>query len=301
MATTPTPGTQLTPIEGIRREIQRNVRSYITGQDQPGGGVPVANDGWFGPDSAAWVVQSDWSTLIGGVQSLIVQTLHPPTMAGVADHSNYKSDPFGRLHRTAHFIGVTTYGSAAEAERIVKVIRKVHDRVVGTTPDGTPYEANDPHNLAWVHCTEVDAFLRSFQRYGTRKISGHDADRYVAEMARVGEALGVIDAPRSVDELDERLRSYIPELYFGSQARETIRWLVFPPNSPAATGPYLVILGAAVNLLPPWARRKLWIPPAIPGVSDAMVAPAAKALIKTLDWVMEPPPEIERARERRSA
>ncbi len=291
---------QLTPIEGIRRELRRNIRSYITGRDERSSDVPAA-DGWFGPDSATWLIQSDWATLIGGVQSLIVQTLHPPTMAGFTDHSNYKSDPFGRVQRTANFIGVTTYGSAAEAERLVKVIRNVHERVVGTAPDGTPYSANDPHNLAWVHSTEVAGFLAGYRRYGAQPLSDHDADRYVSEMARVGEALGVIDAPQSVHELDERLESYLPELHCGAQARDALRWLLLAPNTRAAQGPFYIVLGAAVNLLPPWARKKLWLPPTIPYVSDAMVVPAAKALIKTFNWAMEPPEEIEDLRARRSA
>ena len=162
-------------------------------------------------------------------------------MAGVAEHSNFKDDPFGRIHRTANFVGVTTYGSAQDAERMVRTIRKIHKRVVGVTPDGVPYEANDPHNLAWVHCTEVDAFLRSYQRYGNVSISSAEADQYVEEMARVGEALGVVDAPRSVSELDARLRSYIPELKFNAQARESVRWLTFMPNAPAARAPYTAV------------------------------------------------------------
>lgn len=292
---------QLTPIEGIKREIQRSVRSYISGHAEPSVSKPRSDDGWFGPDSVTWLVQSDWSTLIGGIHAVLVQTLHPPTMAGVADHSNYKSDPFGRLHRTADFIGVTTYGSTKDAERMVKTIRKVHDRVVGTTPDGTPYSANDPHNLAWVHCTEVDAFLRSFQRYGQVRIPAAEADQYVDEMARVGEAMGVIDPPRSVAELDDRLLSYLPELRYSAQARDAVRFLLTAPQPPAAQAPYLVMFGAAVNLLPGWARRKLWLPPTIPYVSDAMVVPAAKAVIGTLDWAMEPPLEIQKLREQRAA
>lgn len=291
---------QLTPIQGIRRELQRTVAEYITGTTDVGNGREVASDSWFGPDSIAWLVQSDWSTVIGGVSSLLVQTLHPPTMAGVADHSNYKDDPFGRLHRTADFIGTTTFRSAAEAERMVRTIRKVHDRVTGTTPDGVPYEANDPHNLGWVHCTEVDGFLRGYMRYGKVSITHAEADQYVAEMARVGEALGVIEAPRTVAELKARLESYLPELHYGKQARESVRWLVFPPNKLGAQGPYAIILTAAINLLPSWARRKLWLPPRVPLVSDALVAPAAKALVGTLGWIMEPPPEIAEMRESRS-
>lgn len=286
----------LTPVQGIRRELQRTVRTYITGQSEAGGGVGPATDSWFGPNSVAWLVHSDWSTIIGGVESLLVQTLHPPTMSGVAQHSSYKEDPFGRLHRTANFVGTTTFGSAADADRMVKVIRKVHDRVVGITPAGDPYEANDPHNLAWVHCTEVDGFLRGYRRYGNTSLSNTEADQYVSEMARVGEALGVIDAPRSVSQLDARLRGYIPELEFDAQAREAVRWLMLPPNKPAAQAPYLVILGAAINLLPSWARRKLWLPPRIPLVGDALVAPAAKTLIGALDWIMEPPKEIAELR-----
>ena len=291
----------LSPVQGIRRELQRTVRTYITGQPEAGGGVGIADDGWFGPDSLTWLIQTDWSVIIGGVESLLVQTLHPPTMSGVAQHSAYKEDPFGRLHRTANFIGTTTFGSAAEAERMVETIRRVHNRVTGVTPSGEPYEANDPHNLAWVHCTEVDGFLRSYRRYGTVDITDAEADQYVSEMAKVGEALGVIDAPRSVAELNTRLESYIPELRYDAQAREAIRWLMLPPNKIGAQAPYMVILGAAINLLPNWARRKLWLPPRIPVVSDAVVAPAARTLTGALNWIMEPPEEIVELRERRGA
>lgn len=291
----------LTPVQGIRRELQRTVRHYLTGQSEVNGGVGPAADSWFGPDSITWLVHSDFAMVIGGVESLLVQTLHPPSMAGVADHSRYKEDPFGRLHRTGDFIGTTTFASSAEAERKVAQVRRVHNRVTGTTPDGQPYEANDPHNLAWVHCTEVDGFLRGYQRYGQVPISSADADQYVAEMARVGEALGVVDAPRNVAELQDRLESYFPELRYGAQAREAVRWLMFPPNKLAAQGPYAVILAAATNLLPGWARRKLWLPPKLPVVSDALVLPAAKTLVGALNWIMESPPELLEVRQRRSA
>lgn len=291
---------QLTPIEGIRRELQRSVRTYITGQPEAGGGLGVAEDSWFGPDSITWLVHSDWSTIVGGVSSLFMQTLHPPTMSGVAQHSNYKNDPFGRLHRTANFIGTTVFRSASEAERTIRMIRKIHSRVTGVTPDGEPYEANDPRNLGWVHATEVYGFLSGYRRYGAVEITDEEADTYVAEMARVGEALGVEDAPRSVAELELTLETYLPELKYDKQAREAVRWLLLPPNSRVAQGAYLAIEGAALNLLPGWARRKLWLPPAIPVVSDLLIEPPVKALMHALDWVMVPPPEIEEVRKRRA-
>ncbi|MCP3989662.1 MAG: DUF2236 domain-containing protein, partial [Actinomycetia bacterium] len=121
--------------------------------------------GLFGPGSVAWRVHAESSMLIGGLRALLLQTLHPLALAGVADHSVYRQDPWGRLHRTARFIGATTYGNTATAEQIITRIRAIHAQVTGVAPDGTPYEANDPHLLLWVHITEIDSFLRAYDRY----------------------------------------------------------------------------------------------------------------------------------------
>lgn len=285
-------------MQGIRRELQRSIRSYIVG-DTSGRRPSTGEAGWFGPESVTWLVQSDWSTVVGGIESLLIQTLHPPTMAGVADHSDYKSDMFGRLHRTVDFLGTTVFGSAEAAQRSVDLVHSIHEHVNGTMPDGAPYAANDSHNLLWVHCTEIDGFLRAFRIYGSVPITDSEADRYVAEMARIGEALGIEHAPRSVRELDDTVRSYIPELHFGSQAREAMRFLLFPPQPLAARAPYTIILAAAINLLPTWARRKLWLPPTIAPVDRLLVRPAAGTLLKALDWIMESPDEIEQLRDRR--
>ncbi len=282
----------LTPVQGIRRELRNAVIGYIGGADSPRTRDHPSDEGWFAPDSVTRRVFADASTMVGGVESLLVQTLHPPTMAGVADHSNYKADPFGRLHRTGRFIGTTTFGSAEQAQRAVDVVRRVHDRVEGTTPDGTPYRANDPHNLQWVHVTEVDGFLRGYQRYASTPLSADESDTFVEEMAVVARALGVPTPPTTVDELDATLQSYRPELAFGAQARETVRWLAFPPNTLPAIGPYAVIFSAAVSLLPGWARRKLWIPPSAPGVDRLVVRPAAKTMLRTLGWILEEDPSL---------
>ena len=50
----------------------------------------------------------------------------------------------------------------------VDAVRAIHDRVVGVLDDGTPYAANDPHLLGWVHVAEVDSFLRAHTVYGRR-------------------------------------------------------------------------------------------------------------------------------------
>ncbi|MDH4363327.1 MAG: DUF2236 domain-containing protein, partial [Acidimicrobiia bacterium] len=97
--------------------------------------------GLFGPASVAWRVHGESSMLIGGLRALLLQTLHPLAMAGVADHSDYRRDPWGRLHRTGRFIGATTYGNTATAEHVIAMVTAIHRRVEGTAPDGRHYAA----------------------------------------------------------------------------------------------------------------------------------------------------------------
>ena len=92
-------------------------------------------------------------------------------MAGVAAHSGYKGDPWGRLQRTSTFLATTTFGTVEHAEAIIARVRAIHERVRGTAPDGRPYAASDPHLLRWVHITEVDSFLVAYQRFGAEPLT----------------------------------------------------------------------------------------------------------------------------------
>src|SRR3954465_9027560 len=113
---------------------------------------------------------------IGGLRALLLQSLHPLAMAGVAGHSGYRGDPWGRLQRTSYFLAVTTFGLASDAEATVARVKGIPRRVHGVAPDGRPYAASDPHLLKWVHVAEVDSFLRTHQRYGAAPLSPADAD-----------------------------------------------------------------------------------------------------------------------------
>jgi uncharacterized protein (DUF2236 family) len=276
------------PIEHVRLRIQGLVRTFLTGSDEP----PVrdltrTDPGLFGPGSVTWRIHADTSMLIGGLRSLLVQTLHPLAMAGVADHSAFRQDPLGRFHRTTAYVGVTTYGTTDEAEAAVRQVRRIHTRVTGTAPDGRAYEANDPHLLSWVHITEVDSFLRAYQRYGNATLSAFDADRYVAEMAVLGRLIGAESPPESVAELEAQLDGFRPELSYGKQARDGVRFLLVPPLPLLARPAYGVVAGAAVASLPTWARRMMWLPLA-PGVEPFVVRPAATVLVRVLGWALAP-------------
>jgi uncharacterized protein (DUF2236 family) len=257
----------------------------LNGPEAPRHLEPAA-DGLFGEGSAVWSVHGDASMLIGAIRSLVFQSLHPPTMAGVADHSDYRSDPLGRLQRTGQFLATVSYGSSAEAEQAIAALSLIHDRVTGVTPDGTPYRANDPHLLGWVHATEVDSFLVARRRFGSSPLSDEDAERYVAEMATLGERLGVDCPPRSTSELESTLRSYASELAVNHQTREALRFLVAPPLPTYARAPYAVLFAGAVSSLPPWVKGRLWLPPA-PITERIAIRPAARAMTRVLGWAIE--------------
>jgi uncharacterized protein (DUF2236 family) len=209
-------------------------------------------------------------------------------MAGVAQHSDYKADPWGRLQRTADFLAATTFGPADQAQRTIDMIKRVHTRVVGTASDGRPYSANDPHLLEWVHIAEVDSFIAAHRAFGDVKLSEDDYDQYVADMAIIATALGVVDAPRSQDELRSALRAYRPELRSSAEARDAARYLLLTPPLPIVVRPaYGLLAAAAVSLMPAWTRIPLRLP-WFPVSERALVRPAGTTLVKTLRWALAP-------------
>jgi len=278
----------------VRGGVARALRLRITGAPR-GTGVSDRGDlGWYGPDSVAWRVHADLATVVGGLRALLYQTLHPLAMAGVAQHSDYRHDPWGRLHRTAEFIAATTYGTSAEAMRAVDRVRRVHEHVRGVASDGRPYSADDPELLAFVHATEVDSFLAAYQRYGAG-LTPAEADRYVAEMSVVARALGAHPVPEDVSALQLQLGS--TELHATAEARDAVRFLMLPPLPLSVRPTYALIAGAAVELLPLHAQLelRLVVPPL---AGPLLVRPALRALLGTLRWAVGESPTLAAARRR---
>jgi uncharacterized protein (DUF2236 family) len=278
-------------LEPLRVELGGAVRKLLTGSARVPEHVarPRFDDGWFGPDSVAWQVHADIAMLVGGLRALIVQTMHPLAMAGVADHSDYRHDPWGRLHRTAEFLAATTYGDSVTAQAAIDRVAAVHRRVEGVAPDGRPYSARDPELVAYVHATEVDSFLRAVRRYGRTRLDAAAADRYVAEMAQIGERLGAVSPPRSRAELREYFESVRPELRATGQARDAVRFLLTPPVPTIGRPAYAVLAAAAVGLLPRYVRRALWLPsPAL--VHRTAVQPAATLVLGGMSWLLDAAP-----------
>lgn len=219
----------------------------------------------FGPASVTWKVHAHPSALVGGLRALLIQALEPRAMAGVAEHSNYRVDPWGRLRSTSDFVVRSTFAPRADAELAARKVRAVHARVRGVDPfSARPYDASDPELLRWVHLVEVDSFLAAYQAYGGR-LSADERDRYVVEMDRAAELVGLEPdgLPRSAD----GVRAAIEErrdLVVTATAAEAAR-LVLSPPMPAALAPLwrLAARGALATLPPSLARLwgvRLWWP-----------------------------------------
>lgn len=243
---------------------------------------------WFEPGSPIGRVHGDASMFVGGLRALLLQTLHPAAMAGVADHSDYRSDMLGRLARTSRFLAVTTFGHEEDAQQAVDVVRAIHERVTGTLPDGTPYAATDPHLLEWVHVAEIDSFLAAHQVYGRRPLGAAERDRYVAQAAVVARSLGVLDPPTTESALAERLADFRPELAATDDARQAVHHVLFRPPLPlAARAPYAALSAAAIGLLPRWTRRPLRLP-WLPVSERTVVRALGSATTGAIRWAMAP-------------
>jgi uncharacterized protein (DUF2236 family) len=256
---------------------------------------PAGASGWFGPESAAWQVHGSVSTFLGGIRALLLQSLHPLALAGVDGHSDYRDDPFGRLHRTGAFIAATTFGPAQMAEATVRAIGRVHQTVSGTASDGRHYSATDPALLAWVHIALVDSMLESYLRFGTN--GPLDADAYVADMAIVGTAMGVLDPPRSQAELAATFAAFRPDLTGSTQVDDVRRFVLSPPLSRPARLGYGVLARAAEDSLQPWARSMLGSPQRSRR-EQTLNARAAASLLATLQVALVESPARAAARQR---
>jgi uncharacterized protein (DUF2236 family) len=278
----------------VRRSVARAVRERVAGEDNAAKAALIwekPGERWFCESDPIWRVQADASMFVAGIRALLLQSLHPLAMAGVAGHSGYQGDPWGRLQRTSTFLATTTFGTIEDAEALIAKVRGIHEHVRGTSADGRPYAASDPHLLKWVHIAEADSFLRTHQRYGLTPLTPAEADRYVAQLCVVATRVGVIDPPTTVSGLDAAVDSYRSELQGTASAREAARFLLLHPPLPWSARPgYGALAGAAVALLPRWARQPLALP-YLPRSEQAIALPVGGVATTVIRWALKGPQE----------
>jgi uncharacterized protein (DUF2236 family) len=253
--------------------------------------------GLFGPRTLVWRVNRDRAFPLAGMRSLMVQALHPLAMAGVAEHSDWRRDPFGRLAATSGYVLTVTYGDTGAARAAAARVRAVHTHVRGTDPvTGLAYSAEDPDLLLWVHAGMVDSIVHVVQRYG-RGLTAAEADRYVAEMVPFAAIVGV--PPEMVPASVDALRTYIESVRLRQvtpAAREAVGVVLDPPDlSPDLRELWHDLGQVAIGTLPAWARDMYGFaaPPA-----ESMEREPVRQLIGAVDLMLESLPGVLEARER---
>lgn len=238
--------------------------------------------GLLGPDAVAWRVVGHPGALIGGLRALMVQSLHPLAMAGVAQHSDYERRSLDRLRRTAYYVAATVFGDTETAHKAAARVRLMHGRVRGVDPvTGRPYSADDPETQLWVHCVEWHSFLAAHRVFGGR-LSSAEEDRYIAEGVKLAPLIGTPPerVPSSVAEMREYFESVRPQLCVSEAARKAISFVLNPPLTRELLPiqvPLRIFAGAALATVPRHLRVMAGVDR--PGALDAAAVAAALPLV----------------------
>ncbi|WP_214412689.1 oxygenase MpaB family protein [Sphaerisporangium fuscum] len=242
------------------------------------------------PHTVTWLVHIDRTMWVGGVRGLMLQALHPLAMRGVWQNSTFQEDPFGRLRRTADFVGRVTFGSPEEADEIGRRVRGIHRALRIRDPGtGATHRVDDPELLLWVHCAEVSSYLSAARRAGLRLTDGQ-ADRYLREQRRSATYVGLHeeDVPGSLAEMRDYFASMRPRLAVTPEAVAAVRFLLWPklpedlrflaPGKPA----YFPFGALCYYTLPAWARRMYGVLPEVPQVSVTAALRVFRLAMNTL-------------------
>lgn len=244
----------------VRRQVSLKLRAAVAGPDADRARARIwdtPGPRWFDESDPLWIVHADASMFVGGLASLLLQSLHPLAMAGVAQHSGYRSDPWGRLQRTSHYIATTSFGTIDHAGAMIDAVRRIHETVTGTF-EATPYRADDPDLLRWVHVAETFCFARAHQLYGHEHLDAAQYDTYVDQARRSAELLGATRTPTTIAELHDALEEYRPALRATQDCLDAERFLLREPPLPrVARLGYGALVRGAIAVLPSWGRAEL--------------------------------------------
>ncbi len=287
------------PNNRLQENLSKRFRKLLSGDPQ---GIPpwlpiVAEGdepGLYLPTDAPWIVHADFATLVGGIRALLMQALHPGSLAGVAQHSRYEQDPLGRLSGTIRWLTITTFGSKTAIQNEASRVNRMHTRVVGEyeSADGErlSYRAADPHLLLWVHIAFMESFLRAHQNYSKREIPG-GADAYVRLWARSVEPLGLEKAPKSEAELLQTLEQFRAELIVCEQTKAVINWIRTAPLPPLAKPVYALLFQSALPSLPSEYRELI----ELRGLPLWFTRPVTTSLLRIMRLAIGPESPIEDA------
>jgi uncharacterized protein (DUF2236 family) len=186
-------------------------------------------------------VNAERVVLLGWSRAILLQLAHPLVAAGVHEHSSFRATPWAaaaRLHSTVRAMLALTFGTDAEREHALYGIRQIHRRVhghlaetVGIFPAGTPYSAEDPALVLWVHLTLLESVPLVYELF-VGPLTESERDEYCEGAAWVALELGArpLEVPRTWRETQAALtRTYgSGAIAVGPQARELAAAVLAP-------------------------------------------------------------------------
>ena len=294
------------PTNPLRRQILEDHRSQVGDHDQQAiFSEPAGDPGLMGPDSVSWKINGDVSAItLAGIAAIALELLHPSVMAGVGQQSNYREQPFRRSRTTFGWVITTTFGSTPAAEKLIGRVKRMHEKVNGTRPDGVAYRALEPELIGWVHTQIPWMTMTAYERFNA-PLTRVEKDKFLAEQSVVALMSGAEEVPTTVADLEAYVEQMRPKLALTEMLEEFFDFLVNGPlgalNLPGRleTPMRRFQIASGMSLAPSWAQEMTgWQR----SVVEQRVAQAAsmRTYAKLLRWAYGTPPWLRLARERTS-
>jgi Uncharacterized protein conserved in bacteria len=194
--------------------------------------------GLYGPASEAWRLNREALLLLGaGPRALLLQIAHPAVAAGVAEHSDFRANPWRRLVATLRSYLTIVYGTTSVARAEIRRLNALHRGIVGPG-----YAARDPELALWVHATLIDSTIVANDAW-IEPLSRARRAAFYLETRPIGRAFGVPDELLPADL--EAFERYVAAM--------------MGPDGPVRASPVARDLAGAI-LRPPLAPATAWLP-----------------------------------------
>jgi len=248
----------------LPQKLQNSVDTFAQKLLSPQGSPPVdftqppGEAALVRPDSVSWrIFKNPVALYVGGVAAVILELAEPRVRTGVWEHTSFRTQPVHRLQRTGLAAMVTVYGARSVAEKMIAGVVQRHARVIGHTPGGQLYQANDVELLTWVQATAGFGFAQAYHAW-VKPLGEGELDQLYREGAPAAQLYGAIEAPRSDAELHalfDRMRGVLEPSAIVFEFLDIMRRApVFPQSLRPVQG---MLIGAAVEITPDWVRERL--------------------------------------------
>jgi uncharacterized protein (DUF2236 family) len=220
--------------------------------------------GFFATGCTLWMVDREALLVLGVGRALLLQLAHPLVAAGVADHSDFQGDFFGRLAQTLDTLNTLVFGDREAAMVPVQRLDAIHQRVggvirkpVGAVAASIPYEAADPALRLWIQATLIDTKLLVYDRF-IRRLAAAEQAAYYADARALARRLGIPEplVPPTLEAFRRYMAGMLACEHIAVRATtRTLTHMVFHLSSAMHHHPIgAVVQFVTVGLLPPKIR-----------------------------------------------